>query len=148
MAWVCRILTKALVRGKWKRLGCKTASGRMCQSWSPHRRLLHPSQRGFPDQQCFLIGVFNVFFLWVFFFFFGLASHHAECYFPHQGSNTCPLHWKHGTLTSGPLGKSLPHSNFNWRKNLSFIGLFMFKPAQRHRGLLIIGLSASVCKGR
>ena len=26
--------------------------------------------------------------------------------FPDQGSNPCPLHWKHGVLTSGPPGKS------------------------------------------
>ena len=26
--------------------------------------------------------------------------------FPDQGSNPCPLHWKHGVLTTGPPGKS------------------------------------------
>ena len=27
--------------------------------------------------------------------------------FPRQGSNTDPLHWEHGTLTTRQLGKSL-----------------------------------------
>ena len=27
--------------------------------------------------------------------------------FPDQGSNPCPLHWKHGILTAGLPGKSL-----------------------------------------
>ena len=27
--------------------------------------------------------------------------------FPNQGSNPCPMHWEHGVLTTGPLGKSL-----------------------------------------
>ena len=32
---------------------------------------------------------------------------HVGSYFPNQGSNPSPLHWKHGVLTIGPPGKSL-----------------------------------------
>ena len=41
-----------------------------------------------------------------FFFFFWL--HHAACRIlvPDQGSNSCPLQWKLGVLTTGPPGKS------------------------------------------
>ena len=38
-----------------------------------------------------------------FFLFFG----HVGSYFPNQGLNLCPLHWKLRVLTSGPPGKSL-----------------------------------------
>ena len=31
---------------------------------------------------------------------------------PDQGSNSCPLQWKHGALTTGPPGKSLGTTNF------------------------------------
>ena len=35
-------------------------------------------------------------------FIFGFAT----WWFPHQGLNPCPLHWKAIVLTTGPLGKS------------------------------------------
>ena len=38
-------------------------------------------------------------------FFFGLATWLAGSQFPDQGSNLCPLQWKHGVLT-GPPGNS------------------------------------------
>ena len=43
-----------------------------------------------------------------FLFFFLVKPHlwHEESWFPNQGSNLCPLHWKHGVLTTGPPGKS------------------------------------------
>ena len=39
-------------------------------------------------------------------FFFGCAAQLAGSQFPHQGSNPCPLQWKHGVLTTGPPGNS------------------------------------------
>ena len=33
-----------------------------------------------------------------------LATPHSMQNFPDQGSNPCPLHWKHGVLTTGPPG--------------------------------------------
>ena len=43
-----------------------------------------------------------------FFFLFGyMAQHVGESYFPDVGWNLRPLQWKHGVLTTGPLGKSL-----------------------------------------
>ena len=38
--------------------------------------------------------------------FFGYSTRHAGSSFPHQGSNLCPLHGKHGDLTTGLPGKS------------------------------------------
>ena len=50
-------------------------------------------------------------------FCFAHATRHAGSYFPDQGSNPCPLQWKHGVLTIGPPGKSqFVHSN--WQKFL------------------------------
>ena len=40
-----------------------------------------------------------------FFPFFG--GEHVGSQFPDQGSNSCPLKWKHGVLTTGPPGNSL-----------------------------------------
>ena len=34
-------------------------------------------------------------------------SRHTESEFPDQGSNPCPLKWKRGVLTTGPLGNPL-----------------------------------------
>ena len=43
--------------------------------------------------------------LWV---FWGAALHAAcKIIIPNQGSNPCPLQWKHGVLTTGWPGKSL-----------------------------------------
>ena len=39
-------------------------------------------------------------------FFFLLWLSHVACGLHDQGSNPCPLHWKHGLLTTGPPGKS------------------------------------------
>ena len=32
--------------------------------------------------------------------------HHVESYFPDEGSNLYPLHWKHRGLTTGPKVRS------------------------------------------
>ena len=40
-----------------------------------------------------------------FFFFFGHTMWHLGSWFPDQGWNPCPLHWKHGVWTTGPPGK-------------------------------------------
>ena len=37
------------------------------------------------------------------------------CGFPDQGSNSYPLHWKHGVIATGPPGKS--QSCFIWNNN-------------------------------
>ena len=37
-------------------------------------------------------------------FIWSLAMRHAGSYFPDQGSNPCPLHWKHRVLTTRPSG--------------------------------------------
>ena len=42
-----------------------------------------------------------------FIFFTGCTMQHVGYYFPDQGSNSHPLHWKHRILTTGPSGKSL-----------------------------------------
>ena len=41
-----------------------------------------------------------------FFPFIGHTTQHEGSYFPHQGSNLCPLCWKHRFLTTRPLGES------------------------------------------
>ena len=38
---------------------------------------------------------------------FGRSAWHVESYFPDQGSNLHPLHWKCQVLTTGLPGKSL-----------------------------------------
>ena len=43
-----------------------------------------------------------------FFFLFGHAVWHVGSEFPDQGSNPCPLQWKHGVPTTGLPGKSVP----------------------------------------
>ena len=40
-------------------------------------------------------------------FTFDRTAQHVGSQFPNQGSNPCPLQWKHGVLTTGPPGKSL-----------------------------------------
>ena len=40
------------------------------------------------------------------FLFFGCTIQQVGSYFPNQGLNLCPLHCKHGVLTTGPPGKS------------------------------------------
>ena len=42
-----------------------------------------------------------------FFLFFGCATWPVGSYFPDQGLNLHPLHWKHRVLTTGPPGTSL-----------------------------------------
>ena len=44
-------------------------------------------------------------------FFFGRTMRHAESWFPDQGSNPCPLQWKHGVLATGLPGKSLEENS-------------------------------------
>ena len=45
------------------------------------------------------------------FFFFGCGTHHMVSYFPRQGSNLGPLHWKHGVLNHWTAREvPLPHS--------------------------------------
>ena len=39
-------------------------------------------------------------------FFFDHTTGHVRSYFPDQGSNLHPLHWKCGILTTAPPGKS------------------------------------------
>ena len=51
-------------------------------------------------RNCFLLVIF-------FFFFWPLPRGMQDPWFPDQGSNPCPLQWKHGTFTTGPPGKSL-----------------------------------------
>ena len=48
----------------------------------------------------------NVGFFFCFFVFFCYTAWHAESKFSDQGSNPCPLQWKHNVLTTGPQGKS------------------------------------------
>ena len=40
-------------------------------------------------------------------YIFNLATPHIGCYFPDQGSNPYPLHWKFRVLTTRPSAKSL-----------------------------------------
>ena len=52
-----------------------------------------------------------------FFFFFFFFVWACGIYFPDQGSNPGPLHWKHGVLITGPPEKSL----FKKKKMLFFL---------------------------
>ena len=54
------------------------------------------------------------------FFFF----HCAACSFPDQGSNLCPLQWKHGVLTTGPPGNSLSSSFHKLPLSAIFLCIF------------------------
>ena len=38
-------------------------------------------------------------------FLVGCTARHVGSQFPNQGLNSCPLHWKHGVLTTVPPGK-------------------------------------------
>ena len=49
------------------------------------------------------------------FFFFGCAAWHAGSWFPDQGLNPSPLHWKWGVLITGPPEKSLKIPYLNCR---------------------------------
>ena len=55
-----------------------------------------------PDRKCCSEKSDSINFL----FFFGCTVWHVGSYFPDQGLNPRPLHWKHGVLTTGPPGKS------------------------------------------
>ena len=56
------------------------------------------------------------------FLFLSLSPSSMQDLFPNQGSNPCPLLWKHGVLTTGPPGKFLlPHYIFF--KFLNFLDL-------------------------
>ena len=57
-------------------------------------------------------GIFEAWWFLPFFFFFFFWLCHLGTLFPNQGSNPCPLHWKHGVLTTGLPGKSLNHATF------------------------------------
>ena len=50
-----------------------------------------------------MILYFGVFFV----FFFNCTSQHVGSQFPDQGSNPCPLQWKHAILTAGRPKQSL-----------------------------------------
>ena len=49
-------------------------------------------------------------------------------YFPDQGLNPGPLHWEHGTLATGPPGKS-PHYCF-WKSDTKHIGRSLWEKAR------------------
>ena len=49
--------------------------------------------------------LFFPFFFYLFIYLFGRAVQHVGSQFPDQGLNLCPLHWKHGVLTTGLPGK-------------------------------------------
>ena len=56
-----------------------------------------------------------------FFFFSGCTFQSVGSLFPDQGSNPCPLQWKHSVLTTGPLDTGpVPwsFSSFNGDSNL------------------------------
>ena len=42
----------------------------------------------------------------IYFILFCHAMQHLGSFFPDQGLNPCPLHWKHRVITTGPPGKS------------------------------------------
>ena len=46
------------------------------------------------------------------FLLFGRTEWHVASYFPDQGSNPCPLQWKHGLPTTELPGKALQHFCF------------------------------------
>ena len=77
--------------------------------------------------QEYYLPVYNkVFFFFFLSFFFCCPVQHVGSYFPYQGSNLCPLHWKRGLLTTGPPGKSLKqgfnHLDFyNYSNKISVI---------------------------
>lgn len=49
---------------------------------------------------------FNILLFSLLFSFFGCAKQHVGSWFPDQGSNLSPLHYKADSLTTGPPGKS------------------------------------------
>ena len=53
-----------------------------------------------------------------YFFSFGCTLRHTESLFPDQGSDTYPLHWKHGVLTLDHQGDPCIYntSQFTWFK--------------------------------
>ena len=60
----------------------------------------------------------------LFFFFYHITAQHVGSEFPDQESNLCPLHWKHGVLTTGPSGKSQPLYPYN--DKINFFSLLPF----------------------
>ena len=48
----------------------------------------------------------------MYFILFGFAMQHVGSWSSDQGSNLCPLQWKHGVLIIGPSGRS-PKSPFH-----------------------------------
>ena len=59
--------------------------------------------------------------------------------FPNQGSNPCPLHWKHGVLTTGQPGKflcSVFQELFTWF--LSFLACTVSESAKCLKGDIAI----------
>ena len=54
------------------------------------------------------------------YYFFFLAWHVGSS-FPNQGSNPCPLQWKHGILTTGPSGKPMEGNNFKAKNLIAFV---------------------------
>ena len=93
-----------------------------------HRIFIHSSSDGLLG--CFRIlaivnnpAVIHISFLP--FFFFRRAARLVGSQFPDQGSNPCPLQWKHGVLTTGPPGNSLHISFFFSKKHIK---LFYLQP--------------------
>ena len=52
---------------------------------------------------------------------FSHSSKNVTFKFPNQGSNLCPLHWRHGVLTTGPPGKSPKDVIFELSSHVLFI---------------------------
>ena len=90
---------------------CGSRAQLLCSMWDLPRPGLEPvspalagrfsttAPPGKPMKYFFRIGFF--------FFLFGCAVQHAGSQFPDQGSNPCPLQWKHRVLTIGPPANSL-----------------------------------------
>ena len=78
------------------------------QKYSERRDVLRKSEPPWPESLLSpraTVVIFLPFFPSLFFFFFW--PHHTACgiLFPKQGSNTGPMHWKYGVLTTGPPRK-------------------------------------------
>ena len=54
---------------------------------------------------------FNILLFSLLFSFFGCAKQHVGSWFPDQGLNLCPPHWKNGVPTTGKASK-VPGTGF------------------------------------
>lgn len=68
-------------------------------------QLIHPWSED-KDSKTVLDVKWDIADTWLFGCFFWPCMWHVESWFPDQGWNPCPLHWKCRVLTSGPHGKS------------------------------------------